>query len=100
MRKEMIATVHVTHSGVDGCIRRARDTMFWPRITTELCKYISKCDICLSYRALQSKESLLQHNIIDRPWAKIGADLCEFIGHTLLRLLQQLYRSRKHTQAY
>ena len=80
----MIATVHATHIGVDGCIQRARDTMSWPRMTTELCEYIAKCDICLSHRALQSKEPLLQHDIIDRPWAKIGADLCEFNGRTLL----------------
>lgn len=84
MRREMIATVHATHIGVDGCIRRARDTMFWPRMTTELREYISKCDICLSHRALQRKEPLLQHDITDRPWAKIGADLCEFNGCTLL----------------
>ena len=84
MRKEMIAAVHATHIGVDGCVRRARDTMFWPRMTTELREYISKCDICLSYRPLQSKEPLLQHDIPDRPWAKIGADFCELNGRMLL----------------
>ena len=71
MRKEMIAAVHATHIGVDGCVRRARDTMFWPRMTTKLREYISKCDICLLYRPLQSKEPLLQHDIPDRPWAKV-----------------------------
>ena len=84
MRKEMIATVHATHIGVDGCVRRAQDTMFWPRMTTELREYVSRCDICLSYRTLQSKESLLQHDIPDRPWAKIGAEMCELNGCILL----------------
>ena len=84
MRKEMIAAFHATHISLDGCVRRARDTMFWPRMTTELHEYISKCDICLSYRPLQSKEPLLQHDIPDRPWAKIGADFCELNGRMLL----------------
>ena len=45
MRKEMIATVHASHIGMEGCIRRARDSMFWPQMTTELREYVSKCDI-------------------------------------------------------
>ena len=36
MRKEMIASVHTTHIGIEGSIRKARDSMFWPRIATEL----------------------------------------------------------------
>ena len=84
MRKEMIVAVHATHIGVEGCVRRARDTMFWPQMTTELREYILKCDICLSHRSLQNKEPLIQHDITDRPWAKIGADLCEFKSCTLL----------------
>jgi len=51
---------------------------------TELREYISKWDICLSYRPLQSNEPLLQHDIPDRPWAKIGADFCELNGRMLL----------------
>ena len=65
-------------------VHRARDNMFWPWMTTELCEYVSRCDICLSYRPLQSKQPLLQHDIPDRLWAKIGADMCELNDHILL----------------
>ena len=58
--------------------------MFWPRMTTELKEYISKCDVCLTNRASQSKEPLLQHDTTDRPWAKIGIDLCELHNRVLL----------------
>ena len=51
--------------------------MFWPRMTTEFKEYISKCDVCLTHRASQSKEPLLQHDTTERPWAKIGIYLCE-----------------------
>ena len=43
LRKEMMAEVHASHIGTEGCIRRARDCMYWPRMTTELKEYISKC---------------------------------------------------------
>ncbi len=84
MRKEMMAVAHATHIGTEGCIRRARDSMYWPRISTELKEYISKCDICLAHRATPTKEPLLQHEFVARPWSKIGADLCELQGRTVL----------------
>ena len=84
MRKEMMAVAHATHIGTEGCIRRARDSMYWPRMTTELKEYVSKCDICLAHRATPGKEPLMQHDFEGRPWHKIGADLCELHGRTLL----------------
>ena len=84
MRKEMMASVHATHIGTEGCIRRARDSMFWPRMTTELKEYISKCDVCLTYRPSPGREPLLQHEVTERPWSKVGIDLCELRGRTLL----------------
>ena len=35
-------------------------------------RYFSKCDIYLSLQSLPGRELILQHNIIERPWAKIG----------------------------
>ena len=40
MQKEMIASVHATDIGIEGSIRRARDSMFWPRMAMELREYI------------------------------------------------------------
>ena len=48
MRREMMALVHASHIGIEGCIRRARETMYWPRMSSELKEYISKCDICMA----------------------------------------------------
>ena len=84
LRKEMIELVHTTHIGVEGCLRRARETMYWPRMSTELKEYISKCDVCASHRVMQGKEPLQQHRFAARPWSKVGADLCELKGRTLL----------------
>ena len=84
LRKEMMASVHANHIGIEGCIQGARDCMFCPQMATELRKYISKCGVCLSHRTLQCREPLMQHDITDRPWSKIGADICEIKGRTLL----------------
>ena len=84
MRKDMMAVAHVSHIGNEGCIRRARETMFWPRMSAELKEYIAKCDVCMAHRTTQGKEPIVQHEFAARPWSKVGADLCELPGRTLL----------------
>ena len=76
--------VHALHVGIQGCIRRARDSLYWPRMNADLKEYIGKCDICFVHRAVPGRESLLQDEIPERPWAKIRVDLCELKGRTLL----------------
>ena len=78
LRQEFMAVVHSSHIGI------ARDTLYCPRMAPELREYIAKCDICLSHRTEQSKEPLLQHEVIARPWAKVAADLCELDNRSLL----------------
>ena len=72
LRKEMLSMAHASHIGVEGCIRRARETMYWPRISTEMKEYIAKCDICMSHRAMPGKEPIMQHEFAARPWADRG----------------------------
>ena len=55
MRKEMVAIAHATHIGIEGCIRRARESMFWPRMATELKEYISKCDVCMAHHQAKNQ---------------------------------------------
>ena len=84
LRLEMMAKCHATHIGIEGCLRRARESMYWPRMSSDLKDYISKCDICLAHQNAPAKETLMQHEIVARPWAKVGADLCDLNGRTLL----------------
>ena len=84
MRKELMSVAHSTHIGIEGCLRRVRECLFWPRIASDVKDFVFKCDVCLAYRTSQTKEPLLQHEVISRPWAKLAADLCDFNGHTLL----------------
>ena len=84
LRKVMMAACHDTHIGVEGCIRRARESMFWPRMATDLKTYISKCEVCMSHRTAPQKETMLPHEVTPRPWSKVGTDLCELHGRNLL----------------
>ena len=64
LRKELMAVVHSSHIGIEECIRRACDTLYWPHMATELREYISKCDVCLAHHTGKAKEALLQHEVL------------------------------------
>lgn len=44
-RKELMEKTNETHIGMEGCIRQARETLYWPCMTTEIKEYISRCDV-------------------------------------------------------
>ena len=75
--------VHSSQIGIEGCICRACDTLYWPCMATELREYISKCDVCLAHRTGQTKEQLLQHEVVAQPWSKVAANLRELDNRTL-----------------
>ena len=33
MRRELLAVAHSTHIGIEGCIRRMRDTLYWQKFS-------------------------------------------------------------------
>ena len=53
-------------------------------MSAELQQYTEKCDICLAHRTSQTKEPLMQHQFLARPWSRVAVDLCQLNGHTLL----------------
>ena len=94
VRTELMSVAHSSHIGIVGCLRRMRECLYWPRMTTKVKDYISKCEVCLSYRSAPPREPLRQHDFVPRPWSKIGADLCQIDGSyatRCVRLLQQLH---------
>ena len=84
LREDMKARIHSAHLGVDGCLRRARLSCFWPRMTSDLKQYILACDICRTYGTCQQKEPLHPHEEVTRPWEKVGSDLFTLEGRTYL----------------
>ena len=87
LHKETKEAVHSSHIGVEGCLRRARECIFWPGMNSELKEYMSKCEICNKYKSSQQKESLMSHELSDRPWEKVGVDIFELKGQFFLILV-------------
>ncbi len=84
MRSEMLSKLHKSHIGVQGCLRRAREALYWPNMNRDVEQFIYKCDICNKHPAAQGKEPLICHEIPTRPWEKVAADLFDFEGKDFL----------------
>ena len=53
MRPEMLQCVHEGHQGKERCLLRARNTVFWPKMTYSIQQLIEKCIICQEHRKSQ-----------------------------------------------
>ena len=84
MRDEMMDCAHKSHGGIGACLRRMRECIFWPGMSKNMKERISTCEICLTHADSQMKVPIIQHDIGETPWSKIGADLCELHGRMLL----------------
>ena len=78
MRSEMLDRIHESHLGIEKSRSRARDILFWPRMSQDIEELISKCSVCQEHRNKNQKEPLLPHEVPNRPWSKLGADIFQF----------------------
>ena len=74
MRQDLLVKVHAGHSGINSCLRRARDLIFWPGMSNDIREYLTSCDICASNPTIQAPEPIYSHAVPNRPWEKVGTD--------------------------
>ena len=83
-RPQMLERIHSSHIGINGCIRRAREVLFWPGMTTQIKTSVEKCSICQEHQRSQTKEPLCSHPATSRPWEKVGIDIFTFNNYNYL----------------
>ena len=84
LREEMTEKLHSSHIGIQGCLRRARETLHWPGMNKKVEDYIARCSTCNSYQSEQAKEPMISQHIPTRPWEKVGMDLFELNNRDFL----------------
>lgn len=78
LRKEMKEKIHASHLGIENCLRRARECVYWPGMHEQLKTYMGNCQVCREKDTRQQKEPLQSHDFPLRPWAKVGTDIFTF----------------------
>ena len=83
--RPMIKTkLHSSHMGIDACLRRARESVFWPGFSAEIKQMVETCETCRKFETSPQKEPLVSHDVPLRPWEKIGVDIFELNGKEYL----------------
>ena len=83
-RGELLRRIHNSHLGVNGCLNRARECLYWPGMTGDIKNHVSTCEACREYERGQTKETLRSHETPSRPWQYVAADLFELEGKSYL----------------
>ena len=74
MRPEMLQYVHEGHQGKERCLLRARNTVFWPKMTYDVQQLIEKCIICQEHGKLQPIIGTTQE-LPPFPWHTLVTDM-------------------------
>ena len=87
MRDEIKRRLHAAHLAANSMLRRARRTVFWPGIGAEIKQMADVCEACQQSKPRNQKETLIQHEIGQQPWEKVGSDIFEIKGSQYLILV-------------
>ena len=74
LRKKVLEQIHNGHLGIEKCMLKARDSVFWPGISNDIWETVKKCGICQA----SSKAAKPVGNVSDVPphaWHTLGTDL-------------------------
>jgi transposase InsO family protein len=92
LQQEMLDKVHEGHQGITKGRERARESIWWPRLSRRLEEVVSqKLHEVLQAQA-QRAEPMISSPLPELPWQKVGTDLFELKGHTYLLIVD--YYSR------
>ena len=51
LRAEILPRIHSSHLGTESCLRKARDVVFWPGMSSEIKESVAYCQICADFQA-------------------------------------------------
>ena len=90
-RLQVLDKIHQAHQGIVKCRLRARRSVWWPRISTQIQEMVQNCKIC-RISSSPTVEPLCPSTLPERAWERLGADLFEM--HQKHYLLLVDYYSR------
>ena len=74
MRAEMLQYINDGHQGKERCLLRARNTVFWPKITYDIQELIERCIICQEHGKSQPITGITQE-LPPFPWHTLATDI-------------------------
>ena len=83
MRREILQQLHHSHMGMEKTKQRARSIVYWPGINRNIEETISQCISCGRLQMQPRKHPLINTELPEYPWERIGADIFSFRGRNI-----------------
>ena len=105
LRKRFLEQIHEGHQGIEKCMLRVREAVFWPGISNDIHEIVKKCGICQA----STKSTKPLGNVSEVPphaWYTLGTDLfywnkidCLVVGDYFSKylIIRKLPNSSTHT---
>ena len=91
LQKDTLTKIHQGHQGVERCLLRAKQSVWWPGITQQIYNFVKQCSTCVKYPT-PNNEPMISTELPDFPWQRVGSDL--FVLNGVSYLLVVDYYSR------
>ena len=91
VKQDILEKLHTGHLGIVKCRERARQSVWWPGLSTQLVQMIKNCRECCKERC-QPAEPLITSELPELPFQKIGPDLFEWEKQTYLLVVDSYSR--------
>lgn len=90
LRRRTLARLHDSHRGVEATRRRARQTVFWPGIDSDIANTVRACEPCQVLQPSQQQEPLTCDDHPSRPFESVSADFFTVAGKSFLVIADRL----------
>ena len=84
LRKEILMRLHASHQGMERTQRRARETVYWPGIKSDIINTVASCSMCAERLPSQRKEPLKTDPRPERAFEQTASDLFHWAGNTYI----------------
>lgn len=90
LRRRTLARLHDSHRGVEATKRRAKQTVFWPGIDSDIKNTVEACESCQLLQPSQQREPLQCDDHPNRPFESVSADFFQVAGKPFLVIADRL----------
>lgn len=64
------------HLGTDKTFRRVVYSYYWPRLYTEIARYVQHCEVCQRTKSVQRPPlGMMGRRVVEGPWTVVAADI-------------------------
>ena len=84
LRSHMLNLIDQSHFGMEKCKAKARQLVYWPRMTADIERTISACDTCAKFQCSPQREPMIPYSIPPNRFEKVAMDIMTWCGQDYL----------------